>query len=133
MCGRDNLFGEGNFDDFLGDILEAVGEIGHLVFFGLMEFDVIRFSAFMQVFESIFLFLAKLEVLLSALLLHLDPLPAHVGTLNREFGIFFADGAAATGGNHGLLSWDYDSIASLLETEVDAGPIYLLRKQDLEI
>lgn len=85
--GRYDFPGKRDLNDLLRDILKAIGEIGHLIFFDDSEFYVIGPCSFMQYFHSILVFLAKLKVL-ACLVLELDLLPTHVGTLDGHFNLF---------------------------------------------
>lgn len=79
--GRYDFPGERDLNDLLRDILEAIGEIGQLIFFDDSKFNVIGPCSLMQYFHFIPVLLAKLKVLAS-LLLQLDLLPTHVCTLD---------------------------------------------------
>ena len=77
----DNFLLEGDFNNFLRDILQTIREIRHVIF----DTDLIGFAAVVINFEIIFGGLAELNVLSFGCEIILDVLSANIHALDAEF------------------------------------------------
>lgn len=127
-----NLFGEGYFYDFLGDILETVGEVGELVLLDLAQLHVVGLGAFMRIFESVCLLLAKLQLHLHSLFLNLYLLSTHVRALDGRPAAPARSRTNQLHGKNGVFAGNDDAVALMLEGEPNACPTHRGRQLDIE-